>query len=83
MKRIKLNERQYNKLFEEVGDSKFLDGNDSLKNFSSEVGTQAIISDPNDNKKMSKPISTDKFASQQTPQQWGWGNKGGKSTNTI
>ena len=82
MKIIKLNESQFNKLFEDNGDSQFLDGNDSTKKFSSEVSTQAIIKGEDGDDEMSNPIDTDKFADQQTHQQW-WSVGGRKSSNTI
>jgi hypothetical protein len=82
MKIINLNESQFNRLFEGNGDSIFLDGEDTTKNFSSEVSNQAVITNQDGEEKMSKPINTDKFSRQQTPQQWG--SVGGrKSANTI
>ncbi len=84
MKVIILNESQFRKLLEQSGngDSQFLDGNDTVKRFSSEVSNQAIVHDKNGEENMSKPIRTDKFSKQQTPQQWG--SVGGrKSSNTI
>lgn len=82
MKIIKLNESQYNRLFEDGSDSIFLDGNDTTKGFSSEVSNQSVITNQDGEKKMSRPVDTDKFADQQTPQQWG--SVGGrKSSNTI
>ena len=81
MKRINLNESQFNRLFEGNGDSIFLDGSDTTKNFSSEVSNQAKITDQDGDDKMSKPINTDKFASQQTTQQWGNTNR--RAFNTI
>ena len=82
MKIINLNESQYNRLFEEAGDSIFLDGHDTVQKFGSEVSNQSIVTDRDGEEKMSKPIDTDKFADQQTPQQWGSvGSR--KSSNTI
>jgi len=82
MKVIKLCESQYMRLFEDGGDSIFLDGSDTTKKFSSEVGTQAIITGTDGEEEMSKPVNTDKYADQQSPQQWG--SVGGrKSSNTI
>ena len=82
MKIINLNESQFIRLFEDNGDSIFLDGNDTTSRFSSEVSNQAIVTNQDGNEKMSKPIKTDKFSRQQTPQQWG--SVGGrKSANTI
>jgi len=82
MKFIKLNESQYKRLFENEGDSIFIDGNDTTKNYSSEVSNQTKITDIDGEEKMSNPVNTDKFADQQSPQQWGsvWGRK---SSNTI
>lgn len=82
MKIITLSESQYHKLFEDNGDSMFLDGSDTTKSFSSEVGTQAIVTDLDGDEEMSNPVTTDKFADQQSPQQWG--SVGGrKSSNTV
>ena len=82
MKIINLTESQFKRLFEDGGDSKFLDGNDTTKKFGSEVSTQTVITDPEGDEKMSKPVNTDKFADMQSPQQWG--SVGGrKSSNTI
>lgn len=82
MKVIKLCESQLRRLFEDGGDSVFLDGSDTTKEFSSEVGTQAIITGRDGEEEMSNPVNTDKFADQQSPQQWG--SVGGrKSSNTI
>ena len=76
MKIINLNASQFSRLFESGGDSIFLDGNDTTSRFGSEVTNQ------DGEEKMSKPINTDKFSRQQTPQQWG--SVGGrKSSNTI
>lgn len=82
MKIISLNESQFNRLFEESGDSMFLDGNDTTKRFGSEISTQAVVTDLDGDEKMSKPVDTDKFADQQSPQQWG-SIQGRKSSNTI
>ena len=82
MKIINLNESQYKRLFEDGGDSIFLDGDDSTKKFSSETSTQTIITGLDGDEKMSKPVDTDMYADQQSPQQWG--SVGGrKSSNTI
>jgi len=82
MKIITLSESQYHKLFEDNGDSMVLDGNDTTKRFSSEVGTQAIVTNLDGDEEMSNPVTTDKYADQQSPQQWG--SVGGrKSSNTI
>jgi hypothetical protein len=46
------------------------------------IELQPTISDRNGSPKKANPITTDKFADQQTPQQWG--SVGGrKSSNTI
>lgn len=82
MKIVNINESQFKRLFESGGDSQFLDGNDTTKKFGSEVSNQVIITDPDGDEEMSKPVKTDKFASMQSPQQWG--SVGGrKSSNTI
>jgi len=82
MKIINLNESQFSRLFESGGDSIFLDGNDTTSRFGSEVTNQAVVTNQDGEEKMSKPINTDKFSRQQTPQQWG--SVGGrKSSNTI
>lgn len=82
MKIINLNESQFGRIFEGNGDSIFLDGDDSTKRFSSEVGNQAIITDKDGDDKYSNPIDTDKFAKQKSPQQWG-AVGGRNSSNTI
>ena len=82
MKIVNLNESQFNRIFEGNGDSIFLDGNDSTRKFSSEVSNQAVVTDTDGDEEMSNPIDTDKFARQQSPQQWGAGG-GRNSTNTI
>lgn len=82
MKIITLNESQFNRLFENNGDSTILNGNDTTSKFSSEVSNQANITTPDGDEKPSNPITTNKFAKQQTPQQWG-SISGRKSTNTI
>lgn len=82
MKIINLYESQLRRLIEGNGDSKFLDGNDTTKRFSSEVSNQSIVTNQDGDEKMSKPITTNKFSDQQTPQQWG--SVGGrKSANTV
>lgn len=81
MKIINLNESQFSRLFEDSGDSIFLDGNDSTKKFSSEVSNQAVVTSQDGDEKMSKPINTDKFSRQQTTQQWGNTNR--RAFNTI
>lgn len=72
MKIINLNESQYKRIFEDSSDSIFLDGNDTTKRYGSEVSTQSIVTDKDGDEIVSKPITTDKFARQQTPQQWGF-----------
>ena len=82
MKLINLNESQYKRIFESVTDSDF--GTSSIPEFDGldKVELQPTISDKNGNPKKANPITTDKFADQQTPQQWG--SVGGrKSSNTI
>ena len=82
MKIIKLNESQFYRLFEDNGDSKFLDGNDSTKKFSSEVSNQTIVTDRDGEEEMSKPINTNQYADKQSVQQWGAIN-GRKALNSI
>ena len=82
MKIVNLNESQFNRIFEGNGDSILLDGNDSTRKFSSEVSNQAVVTDTDSDEEMSKTIDTDKFARQQSPQQWG-AVGGRNSTNTI
>ena len=82
MKIITLNESQFTKLFEDDSDSIFLDGTDTTKRFGAEVSTQAVVTDTIGDEEMSNPINTDKFAVQQSPQQWG-AVRGRKSSNTI
>jgi hypothetical protein len=82
MRIIKLMESQFKRLFEGNGDSIYLDGNDTTKRFSSEVGNQALVQNGNGKKETSKPIMTKVFGDEQTPQQWG--SVGGRnSSNTI
>ena len=50
--------------------------------FSSEVSNQAVVTDTDGDEEMSNPIDTDKFARQQSPQQWGAVGRR-NSTNTI
>jgi hypothetical protein len=78
MKIINLNESQYNRLFESVTDADF--GTSTIPEYDGldKIELQPTISGP----KKANPITTDKFADQQTPQQWG--SVGGrKSSNTI
>ena len=80
MKIIKLNESQYNRIFEDVTDSNF--GTDKGKRFGAEVTNQALITTKDGGEEYSRPVNTDDFADKQTPQQWG--SVGGrKSSNTI
>jgi hypothetical protein len=82
MKVINLNESQYNRIFESVTDASF--GTSTIPEYDGldKVELQPTISDKNGSPKKAKPITTDKFADQQTPQQWG--SVGGRKTsNTI
>ena len=82
MKIINLNESQYNRLFESVTDADF--GTSTMPEYDGldKIELQPTISDRNGSPKKANPITTDKFAGQQTPQQWG--SVGGrKSSNTI
>lgn len=71
--RVRITESQFNRLFEveSPGDSKFLDGSDTTKKFSSEVSGQAVMTDPEGKEKMSEPVQTDKVSKQLSKQQWG------------
>ena len=82
MKIVNINESQFKKLIEGSGDSTFLDGSNTTREFSSEVSNQAVVTDANGDREMSDPVSTDKFAKQQSPQQWG-AVGGRNSSNTI
>ncbi len=82
MKIVNINESQFKKLIEGSGDSMFLDGGNTTREFSSEVSNQAVVTDANGDREMSDPVSTDKFAKQQSPQQWG-AVGGRNSSNTI
>ena len=82
MKIVNINESQFKKLIEGSGDSTFLDGGNTTREFSSEVSNQAVVTDTDGDEEMSNPIDTDKFARQQSPQQWG-AVGGRNSTNTI
>ena len=82
MKIVNLNESQFKRLIEGCGASIFLDGDNTTREFSSEVSNQAVVTDANGERKMSDPVSTDKFAKQQSPQQWG-AVGGRNSSNTI
>jgi hypothetical protein len=82
MKIINLNESQFGRIFEGVTDGDF--GKSSVPEYQdlSKVTNQSKIIDQDGDEIDSNPITTDKFASQQTPQQWG--SVGGrKSSNTI
>lgn len=83
MKIIRINETQYKRLFEGGGDSIFLDGDDSTKQFSSEVSNQSLMdTEDGEDQEYSNPVDTNKFAKQRTSQEWesiGYRN----SSNTI
>ena len=81
MKIINLNESQFKKIFEGIenfGDNSMADFHDLGQTY-----TQTKIADPNGGDDGdSDPITTDKKAHQQTPQQWG--TVGGRNmSNTI
>jgi hypothetical protein len=81
MKIINLNESQFKKLFEGIenyGDNNMADFHDLGQTY-----TQSKITDPNGGEdEDSEPMTGDKFAHQQTPQQWG--TVGGRNaSNTI
>jgi hypothetical protein len=81
MKIINLNESQFKKIFEGIenyGDNNMADFHDLGQTY-----TQAKITDPNGgDDEDSDPITTDKKAHQQTPQQ-GWAVGGRNASNTI
>jgi hypothetical protein len=82
MKVINLNESQYSRLFESVTDADF--GTSTVPEFDGldKVEVQPTITDKDGSPKKAKPMTTDDFASKQSPQQWG--SVGGrKSSNTI
>lgn len=82
MKRINLNESQFDRIFEGVTDGNF--GTSSVPEFQdqSKITNQTKITKQDGTTTDSKPITTDKFSRQQAPQQWG--SVGGrKSSNTI
>ena len=81
MKIINLNESQFSRLFEDGGDSIFLDGNDSTKKFSSEVSNQAVVTTQDGDEEMSKKVDTNMFSGEQTTQQCGNTNR--RAFNTI
>lgn len=81
MKIINLNESQFGRLFEN-GIENF--GQSNIPEFQTqdEVVTTSKITDKDGDTKNSVSPTTDKFAKQRTPQQWG--SVGGrKSSNTI
>jgi len=70
MRNFILTEDQLIRLFENIK-SGF--GDDSTPgNLRSEVTTSAIVDDNAEDKKLSKPVTTDKVANQLHPQQWGY-----------
>ena len=81
MKVINLNESQYNRIFESVTDANF--GSNTIPEYDGldKVELQPTIPDKNGSPKKAKPITTDKFADQQTPQQWG--SVGGRKSSNI
>lgn len=68
---LRLNEEQFARLFEDNGDSLFLDGDDTTKKFSSEVSTQSMVRTPDGDDEMSSAPDTDKISGQLTPQNYG------------
>lgn len=72
MKIINLNESQFLKIFEGNGDSIYLDGDDSTKEFSSEVSNQALMdTEDGEDQEWSSPKTSQDIAKSLTPQQWG------------
>ena len=81
MKIINLNESQFTSLFDE-GIENYGRSNTPEYQNQDEVTLTAKKINQNGDIEDSKPITTDKFSRQQTPQQWG--SVGGrKSSNTI
>lgn len=68
---IMITEEQFKRLFEDCGDSEFLDGKDNTSRFSSEVSTQQIVHGKDGREKISQPTQTDTISKKLTPQQWG------------
>lgn len=70
MKVINLNESQYNRIFESVTDSNF--GTSSIPEYDGldKIEIQPTITDKNGSPKKANPVTTDKFADQQTIQQY-------------
>ena len=56
MKIVNINESQFKKLIEGSGDSTFLDGGNTTREFSSEVSNQAVVTDANGDREMSDPV---------------------------
>lgn len=82
MRIINLNESQFSRLFEGVTDGNF--GSSSMPEFQdqSKVGLQPKMMKQDGSLTDAKPITTDKFASQQTTQQWS-GLNGRKTSNGV
>jgi hypothetical protein len=81
MKIINLNESQFTRLFDE-GIENYGKSNTPEYQNQDEVTLTAKKTNQDGDIEDSKPINTDKFSRQQTPQQWG--SVGGrKSSNTI
>lgn len=81
MKIINLNESQFTRLFNE-GIEDFGRSNTPEYQTQDEITLTAKKTNQDGDIEDSKPINTDKFSRQQTPQQWG--SVGGrKSSNTI
>ena len=74
---LRLKEDQFRRLFENDGDSIFLDGEDTTKKLGSEVTTQSMISKPDGDDEMSKPVG-DRIGKQLTPQNWGISHGAGR-----
>lgn len=72
MKRINLNESQFNKLFESVTDADF--GTSTVPEYDGldKVELQPTITAKDGSPKKAKPVDSNKFADQQCPQGWGF-----------
>lgn len=70
MKKIKITESQYKRIFESDG-VVGLDANSDIKKYNpSEVSTTANITDPDGNTEYGKPIETDNVSKQMVIQNW-------------
>lgn len=66
MKKVYINESQYERLFEEIKDD--FGSDNTPGGFSSEVVTSPIVHDKNGEREFSDPVDTDDVQGQLTPQ---------------